>query len=198
MRKPNLLVQLRQELLTIWPHLDTQPALKDLEGLPLLTATIKESLRFVPSGVSLTRVVPPEGAIISGQHIPGDSIVGMAILHVHQSADIWGHDVLDFRPRRWLEGRDRADFGTEGTDPSTTQKKDLDHWLVLVPFSRGPRMCFGINLAWSELYIAFATMIRRFDLAIDGTTPEDMEWRECIAAYYPRRHLHAWCPPTQS
>lgn len=180
MRRPDLLAQLRQELVTVWPSLDTEPTLKDLEALPLLTATIKESLRFIPSGVSLTRVVPPGGAVISGKHIPGGAAVGMAILHVHQSAEVWGDDVLDFRPERWLE---------DG-------KKDLDHWLV--PFSRGPRMCFGINLAWAELYIAFATMIRRFDLAIDGTTPEDMEWRECIAAYYPRRHLHAWCHPAQS
>jgi cytochrome P450 len=59
-------------------------------------------------------------------------------------------------------------------------------------------MCFGVNLAWAELYIAFATMIRRFDLLIDGTTAKDMEWRECIAAFFPGRHLHAWCPPAQS
>lgn len=192
MQKPDLLTQLRRELITVWPDLETQPALKDLEALPLLTATIKESLRFIPSGVSLTRVVPPGGAMISGRQIPGGTAVGMAILHVHQSAEIWGEDVLEFRPERWLGGGDQA----EGTTLDSDHKKDLEHWLV--PFSRGPRMCFGMNLAWAELYIAFATMIRRFDLAIDATTPEDMEWRECIAAYYPRRHLHAWCRPVQS
>ncbi|KAL7940229.1 cytochrome P450 [Trichoderma barbatum] len=190
MRNPELLAQLRQELVTVWPSLDTEPTLKDLEALPLLTATIKESLRFIPSGVSLTRVVPPSGAVISGKHIPGGAAVGMAILHVHQSAEVWGGDVLDFLPERWLED------GKKQTSSTSGLRKGLDHWLV--PFSRGPRMCFGMNLAWAELYIAFATMIRRFDLAIDGTTPEDMEWRECIAAYYPRRHLHAWCHPVLS
>ncbi|EFR03752.1 averantin oxidoreductase [Nannizzia gypsea CBS 118893] len=192
MQNPSLLTKLRHELVTVWPELNTQPALNDLEALPLLTATIKESLRFVPSGVSLTRIVPPEGAIISGQQIPAGTVVGMAILHVHRSTEIWGDDALEFRPERWLEGREKADSG----DQSSSQPKDLDHWLV--PFSRGPRMCFGMNLAWAELYIGFATMIRRFDLAIDGTTAEDMEWRECIAAYFPRRHLHAWCHPAQT
>lgn len=59
-------------------------------------------------------------------------------------------------------------------------------------------MCFGMNLAWAEMYIALATMIRHFDLTIDGTTAEDMQWREFIAAYYPNRHLHAWCRPVGS
>jgi cytochrome P450 len=195
MRRPTLLTQLRREIVTVWPNFETQPSLADLESLPLLTATIKESLRFIPSGVSLTRVVPQEGALISGQQIPGGTVVGMAILHVHQSADIWGKDVLEFRPERWLDGSEQTDTGNEMAAPGLGHKNSMDHWLV--PFSRGPRMCFGMNLAWAEMYIAFATMIRRFDLTIDGTTPEDMEWRECIAAYYPKRHLHAWCIPSQ-
>ncbi|KAF6833647.1 hypothetical protein CPLU01_05368 [Colletotrichum plurivorum] len=186
MQRTDLLVELRDELATVWPDAETgpPPTLKDLESLPLLTATIKESLRFIPSGVSLTRIMPPNGATISGQEIPGGTAMGMAILHVHQAAEIWGEDALEFRPERWLTGEDGK------------ARTDLDQWLV--PFSRGPRMYFGINLAWAELYIAFATMLRRFDLSIDGTTAEDMEWRECIAAYYPRRHLHAWCRPAQS
>lgn len=178
LNQPELLARLKSEVRTVWPDLENLPSLKELESLPLLTATIKESLRHIPSGVSLTRVVPPEGAIISGQKIPGGTTVGMAILHVHQSEEIF-EDALSFRPDRWL---------VEGA-------KDLEQWLV--PFSKGPRMCFGVNLAWCELYIAFATMIRRFDMALDGTTAEDMEWRECIAAYYPRRHLHAWCQPDE-
>ncbi|KAK2037096.1 cytochrome P450 [Colletotrichum somersetense] len=182
MRRPELLRRLKDELATVWPHPETSPApaLRDLERLPLLTSTIKEALRFIPSGVSLTRVVPAAGAVIAGKEIPGGTAVGMAILHVHMAGEVWGDDVLEFKPERWLDGA----------------KQDLDQWLVA--FSRGPCMCFGINLAWAELYIAFATMIRRFDLSIDGTTAEDMEWRECIAAYYPRRHHHTWCPPTQS
>ena len=178
MQNPDLLRRLKQELLTVWPDLHVRPSLADLESLPLLTATIKESLRFIPSGVSLTRVVPHTGAILAGREIPGGAVVGMAILHVHQSEKIFA-DALAFKPERWLNGGN----------------KDLDHWLV--PFSRGPRACFGYNLAWCELYVAFSTMIRNFDMSLDGTTAEDMEWRECIAAYYPNRHLHAWCQPVE-
>lgn len=196
MQNPTLLAQLRHELATVCPNLETHPSLTDLETFPLLTATIKESLRFIPSGVSLTRVVPPGDAMISVQQIPGGTVVGMTILHVHQSAEVWGKDVLEYRPERWLEIGGQVNTGTGTTGPESQHKGDLDHWLV--PFSRGPPMCFGMNLVWAEMYLAFATMIRRFDLTIDGTTPEDMEWRECIAAYYPKRHLHAWCRPIQS
>jgi Cytochrome P450 len=129
-------------------------------------------------------------------HIPGGTAVGKAILHVHQSVEIWGEDALGFRPERWLEGNDEAYLkGQAANCAHSSLRKDLDQWLV--PFSRGPRMCSGVNLAWAELYIAFATMIRCFDLAIDGTTQENMEWRGCIAAYYPKRHLHAWCKPVK-
>lgn len=174
LNQPDLLARLKAEIRTIWPDLHTPPTHGDLETLPLLTATIKESLRHIPSGVSLTRVVPSTGATISEHAIPSGAVVGMAILHVHQNEEIFA-DALAFIPDRWLK---------EGA-------KELEKWLV--PFSRGPRMCFGVNLAWCELYIAFATMVRRFEMRIDRTTAEDMRWRECIAAYYPRRHLHAWC-----
>ncbi|KAK7932491.1 Cytochrome P450 monooxygenase yanH [Apiospora marii] len=186
LRKPDLLRALRAELLTVWPSLAggeaSRPSLADLEALPLLTATVKESLRFIPSGVSLTRVVPAQGAVICGRHIPGGAAVGMGILHVHQSEAIF-EDALDFNPARWLPGEHK-------------KEKNLEHWLV--PFSRGPRACFGVNLSMCELYIAYATMLRHFDMSLDGTTEEDMQWRECIAAAYPRRHLHAWCSPAEA
>ncbi|KAK8085380.1 hypothetical protein PG997_006651 [Apiospora hydei] len=161
LQQPELLAALREELLTVWPFLGTRPSLADLEALPLLTATIKESLRFIPSGVSLTRVVPAQGAVLCGQHIPGGAAVGMGILHVHQSESIF-EDALAFKPARWLAGEHKP--------------HNLEHWLV--PFSRGPRACFGVNLSMCELYIAYATMLRRFDMSLDGTTAEDMQWRE--------------------
>jgi cytochrome P450 len=67
MQSAGLLQRLRNELLTVWPDLDVRPVLADLEKLPLLTATIKESLRFIPSGVSLTRIVPSGGIVLAGR-----------------------------------------------------------------------------------------------------------------------------------
>ncbi|KAH9002849.1 hypothetical protein EDB83DRAFT_2184826, partial [Lactarius deliciosus] len=41
------------------------------------------------------------------------------------------------------------------------------HEASLVPFSKGPRSCIGINLAYCELYLVIASVFRRFDLTLD-------------------------------
>jgi len=66
-------------------------------------------------------------------------------------------DPLKFKPERWLV--------------EDTSKMMLD----LAPFSKGPRICIGLNLAWCELYLIFANILRRLDmkLLVDDDTIED-------------------------
>jgi cytochrome P450 len=176
--QPMLHARLCAEVRSVWPRLtDAPPALEALEVLPLLTASIKESLRHSPGASSpLLRVVPAGGATIAGGAIPAGTVVGMSAVLVHMSLALFA-DPHAFRPDRWL----------------APDAKALEQWLVA--FSKGPRSCLGINLAWCELYIAFATMLRRFDMSLDGTTEEDLAWRDCFTPYYYRRHLRAWCRP---
>ncbi|KAK0113954.1 hypothetical protein ONS95_014199 [Cadophora gregata] len=177
--QPELYDKLRTEVLRVWPNIDDPPPFEAFECLKLLTATIKESLRVSPGATSpLVRIVPSSGAIISGRPIPGGTIVGMASTFVHQSEEIFESPEI-FNPYRWL----------------SAESKGLDQHLVA--FSRGPRSCLGINLAWCELYIAFATMLIRFDMKLDGTKVEDLKWRDCFTPYYPGRHLHVWCKPVK-
>lgn len=44
---------------------------KGTDGTSTQTAVIKEGLRMFPSAIAHPRVVPPEGAVISGSFIPG-------------------------------------------------------------------------------------------------------------------------------
>jgi hypothetical protein len=176
LEQPQLLARLKAEILCAWPDIDSPPSVQTLETLPLLTSVIKESLRLGPGDVALTRVVTAGGAVIAGHNVPGGAIVGMAVLHVHHCEEIF-KDAAKFNPDRWLQDH----------------SKSLDHWLV--SFSRGPRRCLGINLAWAELYIVFAIMMRRFDMQMDGTTAEDMIFTQCLVPHYNKRHLHAWCKP---
>jgi len=108
-----LLAQLKSEVFTIWPDLQTASGLKDLGRPPLPTATIRESLRQIPSGVSLTCVVPPTGAITSDRYIPSGATISMAILHVHEFEDVF-EDTFNSKLDRWL--RENAE--------------DLEKWLV--------------------------------------------------------------------
>lgn len=175
--QPELYKKLQAEVRTVWPDINSPPSFEAFEGLPLLTATIKETLRMSPGACSpLLRVVPPSGATVSGKSIPGGTIVGITSVLVHQSPSIFPVPEK-FNPGRWL-----------GDDA-----KGLEQWLVA--FSKGPRSCLGINLAWCELYIAFATMLRRFEMRLDGTKREDLVWRDCFTPYFSGRHLRVWCVP---
>ena len=175
--QPSLYARLQEEVLTVWPYLHNPPTFETLETLPVLTAAIKEALRMTPGvAAPCVRVVPAAGATISGMMIPPGTVVGMSSIFVHNSSEIFKNPET-YDPGRWL-ARD---------------SKMLDLWLV--PFSKGPRSCLGINLAWCELYIAFATMLRRFEMRIEGTVAEDLVWRDNFLPHYYGKHLQAWCQP---
>ncbi|KAJ9612893.1 hypothetical protein H2200_002834 [Cladophialophora chaetospira] len=178
--QPKLYDRLKDEVYQAWPNLDTHPTYETLQKLPVLTATIKESLRYAP-GVpsSLLRIVPPVGASIGGKHIPGGTAVGMSTVLVHRSSEVWGNpEVFDIE--RWM-GPDAA---------------GLDKWLV--SFSKGPRSCLGVNLAYCEMYVALATLIRRLDMKLDGTKAEDLVWRDVFLPFFYGKRLRVWCEPVKS
>ncbi|KAK5994291.1 Cytochrome P450 monooxygenase [Cladobotryum mycophilum] len=175
LESPAFQQRLKEELYRVWPVLHEPPRFEDLEKLTFLTAVIKESLRISPGVASpLPRVVPTTGATISGSFIPPNTIVGISGIFVHNSEDHF-KNAKEFNPDRWLE-------------PNSSS---LDKWLVA--FSKGPRMCIGQNLAYCELYLAFAALFRRFDLTLDGTQVGDLTWRECFLPHFRGRHLQAIC-----
>ncbi|KAJ5216366.1 uncharacterized protein N7498_002773 [Penicillium cinerascens] len=73
-----------------------------------------------------------------------------------------------FDPERWLQG------------PEVTAERAK----FLVPFSRGSRSCLGINLAYMEMYMAIAYIVRRFELDLVGTSAEDMQWDDMVVPQF--------------
>lgn len=74
------------------------------------------------------------------------------------------HEVLfpesfTFKPERWL-GEPRA----------PTTGKLLSRYNVA--FGRGARACLGLPMAYCEIYIALATLFRRFTFELYETGPE--------------------------
>ena len=57
----------------------------------------------------------------------------------------------------------------------------------LAPFSKGTRGCIGLNLANAELYMATATIFRRFDFELFETTSRDVTiaW-DAFVGQFPR------------
>ncbi|GJE93186.1 cytochrome P450 [Phanerochaete sordida] len=158
--------KLLAELVEVWPTLEEpSPRFERLEKLVYLTAVLKESLRLAHGIVQpMTRVVPAEGAVISGQYIPGGTVVAMSNVFVHWNEELFP-DAHAFRPERWL-----------------ARGADLEPWLVA--FSKGPRSCLGINLAWAELYMTVATLFRRYDMKLNGVGPEDIVWRDTFIPHH--------------
>ncbi|KAJ5374167.1 Cytochrome P450 [Penicillium concentricum] len=170
LNNPQIKSKLQQELSNAILVDQPMPTADTLEKLPYLRAVVKESLRFSHGAPGrLPRVVPPSGATLCGQYIPPGTVLSLSQYVYNTDGSIFP-DPKCFRPERWLGN----DF------------KYLDRHLV--SFSRGSRGCIGINLAYSELYLAFAYMFRCLDMQLYETTSDDMKWGDYFAPMT-RKHL---------
>ncbi|KEF51618.1 uncharacterized protein A1O9_12253 [Exophiala aquamarina CBS 119918] len=72
--------------------------------MPYLQAVIYEALRLYPAiGMALPRIVPPDGLSVGEKFIPGGAVVSTSAWALHRNQEIFGDDVENFRPERWLE-----------------------------------------------------------------------------------------------
>ncbi|RAQ62541.1 hypothetical protein AFCA_009182 [Aspergillus flavus] len=174
LQSPDLYKNVYEEIVQVWPETDGPvPPIEVLEKLPLLTAVIKEALRLTHGVVTpLARVVSAGGACIDGHHVPGGTSVGTSHVFIHMSSDYY--DAPDeFRPERWLG--------------SSSDKH-------LVAFSKGPRGCMGINLAWCQLYLVLATLVRTVQMEYPADLNDiKIKWKDCFQPLYYGRPLQVRC-----
>jgi cytochrome P450 len=113
--------------------------------------------------------------------IPARTPVSMNFYAAHHDERVFP-DSHSFLPERWLKNPtvsapDTSDaFVTEGASeksrPTTPMRtKQLSRYMVV--FGKGSRQCIGMELAWAELYLLLANLIRRCDFDIFET-----EWRD--------------------
>ncbi|KAK5626012.1 hypothetical protein RRF57_001728 [Xylaria bambusicola] len=146
--KQNVLPRLQEEVDSVMSGV-SRPSVADLERLPWLTAVIKEALRISTITARLTRVAPDEVLQYKDWVMPAGTAVSMTLREISFDPEIFPSPMM-FQPERWL--------------PSNPNLDRCNRYSVA--FSRGSRMCIGINFAHAELYIAIATLIhrRRFEL----------------------------------
>ncbi|KAF9065816.1 cytochrome P450 [Rhodocollybia butyracea] len=148
LKYPSIYLKLKKELEEVWLDKDRSISFTVLEKLPYLTAFIREVLRFSLGVVHpLPRVVVPSTPKIGGLKLPPGTVVGMSVKFLHTNPDVFP-DPYAFNPDRWLV--------------QDTSQLLLD----LAPFSKGPRSCLGLNLAWCELYLILGNILRRLDLKL--------------------------------
>lgn len=168
LRNPKALEKARAELATIRNDDRVMP-FSELRELPYLQACIKEALRmFTPIPMPLPRLAPKEGIEIGGRLFPEGITLSGSPWALHHSRALWGDDVEEFKPERWL-GADAA---------------NLDRFFM--PFGAGFMSCPGQHLARIEALKITATIIRDYDLEL--VHPEK-EWQcKMLFAQVP----HSW------
>lgn len=148
LRSPSCLARLQEEIDAAL-DVDTIVAPYDkVKHLPYLRACLDESLRLTPPfSYNLPRRTPPDGAVILGTLIPGDTTVSMSSYVAHRDERIFPAPEKII-PERWL--------GEEG-------RALQSHFM---PFSSGPQACIGRNLTYLEQTIMLASAVHRYGFAL--------------------------------
>lgn len=151
-----------------------------LNEMPYLDAVCTEVLRLYPALGIINRVcwqdtvIPLSEAVILRDGTRTKSIpikkgecVYVSTGSVNRNASIWGDDVNEFVPERWLNA-DHVYY-----DAILSKKgSQLGGWNHLMTFGQGMRMCLGFRFALAEMKIILAHCIAKFDwkAAIDSKT----------------------------
>lgn len=79
------------------------------QDMPYLQAIIKEALRLcAATGTPLWRDVPEGGANLGGFYFPEGTTVGLNTWCAHYKEDVFGADVYQFRPERWIDAENEG------------------------------------------------------------------------------------------
>ncbi|KAJ5913994.1 Cytochrome P450 [Penicillium tannophilum] len=130
-----------------------------VRDLPFLRRCIDEGMRLhSTSALGLPRLVTDNGSGVEfdGYFFPPGTVLSVPSYTIHHMAEIWGDDVEEFKPDRWLNLTPRQKIGFN-------------------PFSYGPRACVGQNVAIMELQLIIGTLFHRYDFTLYQSTMESHE-----------------------
>lgn len=100
----------------------------EVKNLPFLRRCVDEAMRLhSTTAIGLPRIVTPaSGVQYQGDVFPRGTVLSVPSYTIHRDAEVWGPDVEDFKPDRWLP------------ENLTARQK-----ICFNPFSFGPRACVG-------------------------------------------------------
>ncbi|PSR80560.1 benzoate 4-monooxygenase cytochrome P450 [Coniella lustricola] len=162
LKNPDKLRTLTVEIRGAFDQYDSITATAAAE-LPYLSACLKETLRLMPALLTGMPVVSP-GAVVDGTFIPKGVVCQSGHFALARSTQNF-HEAQHFRPERWLPQNHLLRQPCYDHD-----KRDGFH-----PFSQGPRMCTGREIAWWESRVAVAKTVWALDLALVSGHDMDMD-----------------------
>ena len=147
---PEVFRKLKQELEKALPDPNQPMTSSQLEQLPYLTGIIQEGIRLHPGAlVRQSRVATEQDLVYTHPNgkklwaIPAGTPIAMDARSCNLNPKYFS-DPHKFIPERWIEN------------------PRLDRYML--SFSKGTRICLGMNLAYSELYMILAGVFRRYEL----------------------------------
>jgi len=155
--------QLRERVLALSPEDRVNPHI--LAEIPLLTATIYETLRLFPPISQLLNRRTEEDVML------GDNIllckgtyVGYNGYTTNRDQEFWGADSHEFRPERWGKTSDDVQLLFRKACAKST----------FISFHGGRRTCLGIKFAMTGARLAMALLLRDLEWKLDPTWPRRM------------------------
>jgi benzoate 4-monooxygenase len=151
----------------VGPDPDDIAAYRQVKNLRFLRQCIDEGMRLhSTSALGLPRIVTDPAGVAYGDSeleqqrqqyfFPRDTVLSVPSFTIHHDADVWGPDVDEFNPDRWLNLTPRQKIGFN-------------------PFSFGPRACVGQNVAHMELALIVGTAFHRYDFKLRQAKLESHE-----------------------
>ncbi|KAF5357736.1 hypothetical protein D9757_011950 [Collybiopsis confluens] len=157
---------------------DSELNIRDLEGMSLLSATIKETLRFHPVVMHINRatreddIIPlstpitsKTGEVLTEILVPKGTGAILSVAAYNRNKTIFGDDAHTFNPYRWLEPNHVKKGGVS-----------LGPFVNLATFSAGVRVCVGWRFAVVELQAFIVELLSNFEFfktpQIDKIRPE--------------------------
>lgn len=116
------------------------------EACPLLLSSYQEVLRYSSMGTSVREVM--EDTYLDQWLLKKGAMLQMPSRIIHQDSSLWGADVADFRPRRFL--------------PEEKQNRPRD--VCFRAFGGGKTLCPGRHFATNEVLAVVAVFIARLDM----------------------------------
>ncbi|KAF2011846.1 cytochrome P450 [Aaosphaeria arxii CBS 175.79] len=142
--------------------------LQALKPLPYLNAVLNEALRMCSSiPIGYMRVSPPEGGIVAGNYVPGNTIVTVLPVAVSFSPKYF-YEPESWHPERWLPEAE--------TDPKSPFYHD--HRKAVRGFGWGPYNCIGEPLGWAAMRLILAQMLWAYNLKKAETPHSKIIWHE--------------------
>ncbi|KAL4068695.1 cytochrome P450 [Scleroderma yunnanense] len=171
-RNPEMQTRLRAEIRdresAIRVRGDSQFTVSDLEGMPYLTAFIKEGLRYHPTAPLVHRmagrdtvlplsrpIATNSGKLINEIPVPEGTRIVISISAYNRNKELWGEDAHVFNPDRWLDG-------------TVKDKKEstVGVYANLMTFGTGHRSCLGWRFALIEIQAFVVEIISKFEISL--------------------------------